>query len=89
MLSFVKDYLNIEQDWGEDDTLLLSFISAAQSHILNVTGVTVDENNDLHKLAVCMLVSDYYENRFATGGTKISYMAESILTQISFQREIV
>ncbi|MFD2681211.1 head-tail connector protein [Bacillus seohaeanensis] len=85
MLNEVKQYLRIEEDWVEEDTQLNSLITAAKAYIKNATGVKVDELNDLHKLAVCMLVVHWYENREIVGkADSLAFSLESIIFQIQF-----
>ncbi|WP_419156930.1 head-tail connector protein [Rossellomorea sp. BNER] len=84
MLTDVKQYLRLEDSYIEEDTQLNSLIIAAKSYIKNATGVTVDELNDLHKLAVCLLVVHWYENREPVGKTdSLAFSLESILFQLS------
>jgi uncharacterized phage protein (predicted DNA packaging) len=83
MLDEVKAYLRI--DGTEDDILLGSLIAAAESYIKNATGIDVDESNDLHKLAVSLLVVHWYENRQTVGNlNKIAFSLDSILMQIEY-----
>lgn len=85
MLNEVKQYLRVEIDWTEEDSLLSSFILAAKSYVKNATGIEVDESNDLHKLAVCLLVVNWYENREPVGkADKLAFSLESILFQMQF-----
>jgi uncharacterized phage protein (predicted DNA packaging) len=83
MLEEVKNYLRI--DGSEEDSFLASLILASKEYIKNATGITVDENNDLHKLAVKLLVSQSYENRLPIGeGAKLAFSLESILLQMKY-----
>jgi uncharacterized phage protein (predicted DNA packaging) len=84
MLDDVKTYLRI--DGTEDDVFLSSLISGAKLFINNATGKTVNESNDLHKLAVSLLCSHWYENREVVGkADKLAFSLDSILFQISFE----
>lgn len=83
MLQEVKNFLRI--DGVEEDTFLTSLISAAKIYIKNATGVVVDELNDLHKLAVNLLVSNSYENRLPVGqGEKLAFSLDSIIFQLKY-----
>lgn len=83
MLLEVKEYLRI--DGSEEDFFLTSLIDAAKLFIKNATGTTVDELNELHKLAVYLLVSHWYENREVVGkADKLAYSLDSILFQMQF-----
>lgn len=86
MIEEVKQYLRIDE--VEDDIILLSLIGSSKLYIQNATGVSVDENNDLHKLAVMLLVAHSYENRLPIGkGEKLEFSLDSILTQIKYCSE--
>ena len=83
MLQEVKNFLRI--DGVEEDTFLSSLISAAKIYIKNATGVVVDELNDLHKLAVNLLVANSYENRLPIGkDEKLAFSLESVILQIKY-----
>ncbi|MCM3730066.1 head-tail connector protein [Fictibacillus nanhaiensis] len=84
MLEHVKEYLRI--DGADDNSLLDSLILAAKTFIKNATGKDVDDLNDLHKLAVSLLVVHWFENRESVGKAyKLAYSLDSILFQISFE----
>ena len=83
MLQEVKNFLRI--DGVEEDTFLSSLISAAKIYIKNATGIIADETNDLHKLAINLLVSHSYENRLPVGqGEKLAFSLESIIFQLKY-----
>lgn len=83
MLEEVKQYLRI--DGSEDDSFLTSLLSAAKEYITNATGIVVDESNDLHKLAVNLLVTNWYENREPIGkAEKLAFSLESIFIQMRY-----
>lgn len=83
MLEGVKEYLRI--DGVEEDTFLNSLIFASKEYIKNASGIAVDETNDLHKLAVYLLVAHSYENRLPIGeGDQLAFSLESILTQMKY-----
>ena len=83
MLQEVKDFLRI--DGVEEDIFLASLISAAKIYIKNATGVIAEETNDLHKLAINLLVSHSYEHRLPVGiGEKLAFSLESILFQLKY-----
>jgi uncharacterized phage protein (predicted DNA packaging) len=83
MLGEVKEYLRI--DGSEEDSFLVSLITAAKAYIKNATGKVIDEDNDLHRLAVNLLVSHWYENREVIGkADKLAFSLESILLQITY-----
>lgn len=83
MLGEVKNYLRI--DGSEEDFFLTSLIGASKIYIKNAVGFEVDETNDLHKLAVMLMVSNAYENRLPVGeGEKLAFSLESILLQMRY-----
>lgn len=83
MIEEVKIYLRI--DGSEEDFFLASLISASKEYIKNAVGVPVDETNDLHKLAVMLMVAHSYENRLPIGeGEKLAFSLESILLQMRY-----
>lgn len=83
MLEDIKLYLRIDGD--EEDSLISSLIMAAKIFIQNATGVKVDEKNDLHTLAVKLMVSHSYENRLPIGeGEKLAFSLDSILLQMRY-----
>lgn len=59
MLEHVKEYLRIDGDY--DDPMLSLLIDSAKEYLSNA-GVKEQENN-LYKLAITMLVTHWYENR--------------------------
>lgn len=59
----LANYLKLEQD--DDAALLAGILAAAQSAVLNYTGVPADEADALPELALATLVvgADLYEHR--------------------------
>jgi uncharacterized phage protein (predicted DNA packaging) len=83
MLEEVKTYLRI--DGSEDDIFLTSLISSAKEYIKNGTGIQADETNDMHKLAINLLVANWYENREPVGkADKLAFSLESIFLQLKY-----
>lgn len=86
MLEEVKQYLRI--DGSEEDFFLASLILAAHEYIKNAVDMPVDETNDLHKLAVYLLIAHWYENRQAvvvgTISKDLEFSLKSILSQMRF-----
>jgi uncharacterized phage protein (predicted DNA packaging) len=79
----VKTYLRI--DGSEEDTFLTSLISSAKEYIKNGTGYPVNEANELHKLAVNLLVTNWYENREPIGkADKLAFSLDSIFMQLRY-----
>jgi uncharacterized phage protein (predicted DNA packaging) len=83
MLEEVKGFLRI--DGNDEDLFLTSLILASMEYLKNATGISVDETNELHKLAVNLMVSHSYENRLPIGeGDKLAFSLESIITQMKY-----
>ena len=59
LLEHVKEYLRIDGD--QDNTMLGLLIDSAKEYLSNA-GVK-ENKSDLYKLAVTMLVTQWYENR--------------------------
>lgn len=83
LIDEVKIYLRI--DGSEEDSFLTSFLDAAKEYIKNATGYSVNENNELHKLAVNLLVTNWYENREPIGkADKLAFSLDSIFMQLRY-----
>jgi len=78
-----KGYLRV--DGSEDDVLIASLISAAETYLVNATGNQFDNTNGLAKLFCWVLVTDWYENREHVGraSDKVRPTVESMLAQLS------
>lgn len=88
MLEEVKDYLRI--DGADEDSFIMSLILAAKQYIKGGTGCTVDETNDLHKLAVNLLVTHWYENREVVGkANALAFSLQSIFLQMTYGSDLV
>ena len=88
MLNELKMYLRLDIDETENDLFLGSLISAASDYIFTATGKTFDEQKAIHKLAIFMLCTHWYENRntVVIGVTtkNLEYSLQSILFQIEW-----
>jgi uncharacterized phage protein (predicted DNA packaging) len=81
LLSYVKSYMKLD-DEDEEDTLVSSLILSSKIYLSNA-GVKVDENNELHKLAIAMLTSQRYEDRLGKLTSNNNFIINSLITQIS------
>lgn len=83
-LEEAKEYLKIEHD--EEDTLVQSLIIAAENYIKNATGIEFDDTNELAKLAIKLLVVNWYENREINTdkANKLAFSLDVILTQLKY-----
>ena len=81
-LDEIKGYLRLEISFTEDDNILNSLLLSAESYIKNVTGKKFEDNsndnNDLYKLAVHMLVTHWYDNRGAVSDKPVSELPFSL-----------
>lgn len=87
MIDQVKQYLNIDFDYFEEDRFIQTLIIAGETYIKNATGKNFEEDNELHCLCLMILVSHWYENREAVGkAEKLAFSLSSLLTQIEYGR---
>lgn len=83
-----KEWLNI--DYEEDDSLINGLILAAETYLKNATGKQFDGTNELAKLFVRVLITDWYENREyevnskSNGATRTRFTISSILSQLQY-----
>ncbi|MEW5321333.1 head-tail connector protein [Geobacillus thermoleovorans] len=82
-LDEAKQWLRI--DHNDEDSLISTLISAAEKYLVNATGNTFDNTNELAKLFCFVLVADWYENREMIGKTseKVRHTVESIVAQLA------
>lgn len=83
-LTFVKEYLHIEPDFTEDDTQIAFFIEAAKALVIERSAMTVDEldNAKFASIVYLKLISDFYQNRTATGDGKLEPIFDMILKDL-------
>lgn len=83
MLADVKDYLRV--DGADDDSQVGDLILAADIYLVNA-GATKDHSNSLYKLAVKILVTQWYENRVPVGEVteEMAFSLRHILTQLKY-----
>ena len=77
----MKKYLRIDYD-GEDNEIE-AFISAAEEYLQNA-GIKKRDDSDLYKLAVKLLVSQWYSNRIPVGTVTqaMNYSLQRIIMQL-------
>lgn len=82
----VKDFLKVEQDFYEEDSIIQLLIDAAEIYLYNACGIKFDETNNMAKLFCLILVSDWYDNRQMVGkiSEKVRYTVESMITQLKY-----
>jgi uncharacterized phage protein (predicted DNA packaging) len=82
-LDDVKVYLRI--DGNDDDPLLTSLMSAADSYIVNAVGDAMDKTAELYILASKLLITHWYENREPVGNANaLAFSLQSILMQLKY-----
>lgn len=79
LLSYVKEYMKIDD---EEDILISSLALASKEYLTNA-GVDIDEENELHKLAIAMLTSQRYEDRLGKSTINNNFIINSLIAQIS------
>lgn len=78
-LDEAKQYLRI--DGSEDDDILTSFVVAAEEYLVDA-GVT-NTKAERYKIAVMILVTEWYENRGVSRvSDKASYSLQSLILQL-------
>lgn len=85
-LDELKIYLRI--DCTEDDALIGALQTAAEEYLSNA-GILKDYDKNLYKLAVELLVANWYENRAAQSEkslSKISFGLDTIINQLYFSQ---
>ncbi|CAI3699711.1 conserved hypothetical protein [Clostridium neonatale] len=84
-LDEIKLYLRIDTD--DEDELLSSLQLSAEEYLLNA-GIEKDYEKQLYKLAVKLLISNWYENRnpVLTGSIskKLEYSLQHIIAQLIY-----
>ena len=80
----LKRYLNIEDDFTEDDDMLLMYLVAAKEYVINYTSLPVEKLNDIQSIniATLLLAGDFYSRRNAAFGydnNKVNFILKSIL----------
>jgi uncharacterized phage protein (predicted DNA packaging) len=83
LLKDIKDYLRV--DGSDDDTQVEDLILAADIYLVNA-GATRDHGNSLYKLALKILVTQWYENRIPVGEVtaEMAFSLRHILTQLKY-----
>ncbi|MEG2056821.1 MAG: head-tail connector protein [Romboutsia sp.] len=79
-----KKYLNIEDDFKDDDTLLQICLLASKDYIASYTSLSIDKLDKISSIniVVLLLVTEMYSRRSASGGyetAKVNFVLKSIL----------
>lgn len=90
-LSEAKKYLRLEDDYTDEDSDITTLISAAEAYLVNA-GCILETGNELAKLAIKILVVNWYENRSIeiTGPNfnKIKFSLDAIIMQLKYCYDI-
>lgn len=90
-LNEAKKYLRLDDDYTDEDADIQPFIDAAEMYLINA-GCTLKPDDQLAKLAIKILVSNWYENRCIeiTGPNfnKIKFSLDVIITQLKYCYDI-
>ena len=82
-----KKYLRLDDDYSDEDGDIQPLIDAAEIYLINA-GCILKPDDELVKLAIKILVVNWYENRSIemTGPNfnKIKYTLDSIISQLKY-----
>jgi uncharacterized phage protein (predicted DNA packaging) len=85
MLPLVKQFLRLDEHYDYEDQLLEHLIDTAEEYLFNATGQDFDENKNVHKQIVLLLVTSWYENR----NTQIAQELDRTLTSMILQAGLI
>lgn len=87
LLEEVKQYGRI--DFNDDDGMVKNIlIPSAQAYVTSATGITDYETDPRVRLLICVLVKDWYDNRYYTcdkNSQSAQYTIRSIVYQLSLE----
>ena len=87
LLKEVKRYGRI--DFDDDDGMIKNIlIPSAQAYVTSATGITDYETDPRVRLLICVLVKDWYDNRYYTcdkNSQSAQYTIRSIVYQLSLE----
>ncbi|MCM3396788.1 head-tail connector protein [Oceanobacillus profundus] len=85
MLSLVKQFLRLDDHYKHEDELLNHLIETAKEYLKNATGQEFNEEINIHKQIVILLVTSWYENR----NTQIAQELDRTLTSMLLQAGLI
>lgn len=85
MLSLVKQFLRLDEHYKHEDDLLKHLIATAEEYLKNATGQDYNENINIHKQIIILLVTSWYENR----NTAIAQELDRTLTSMLLQAGLI
>lgn len=86
MLNKVKLFLRVEQEFTEDDELIIGFIDEAKEYCRNAVGYLPEEDNPIFMRFVLLYCANAYDNRELVGNSyeKVNYNYVSLLNQLKY-----
>lgn len=83
-LAEAKGYLSIDAEDTDRDRDIQPLIDAAETYLKNA-GCTLNQSDEVAKLAIKMLVNHWFENREPIGsGNKLAYGLQSLIIQLQY-----
>lgn len=84
-LSEAKKYLRV--DYEDEDEDIQSLLDAAEKYLINA-GCILNGNDDVAKLAIKMLINEWYENRgpvlIGSISNKLEYGLQALIAQLKY-----
>jgi len=83
-LEEVKKWIRLDAD--DEDDIVQMLINAAEEYLVNATGKSFAEANNLAKLFCLVLIAEWYDDRKLIGQVteKIRFTIDSILMQLQY-----
>ncbi|BEP28810.1 head-tail connector protein [Helicovermis profundi] len=90
-LEEVKQFLRIDSEDVDEDTILQIILDAAEEYLKDATGKTFTGDSSKAKLFIMVLVTDWYENREMIGkaSDKTRLSIQSLLLQLEYSESEV
>lgn len=86
MLALVKQNLRLDEHYDYEDELIKHYIDTAKDYFYEATDCEFDDDNNIHKNVILLLVSHWYENRNIAITQGLDQKFSSMLLQAGLQR---
>lgn len=86
MLALVKQNIRVDPHYEMEDELIVHYIDTAKEYFYEATGRKFDEEINIHKNAVLLLASHWYENRNIAITENLDRTLTSMLLMAGIQR---